>query len=162
MASEHGDISLLEHPVAQRLLKSTNMAHLAYIWPDGTPRVVSIWFVWNGREIVISTPATAPKVKALMANPTVALTIDEEVWPYKVLMIRGTVKVDMQDGVTPEYAAAAKRYFGEEGGTQLVKQLDQLSVKSARIALTPGWVTVLDFEQRFPSAMEHAMEAQQK
>ncbi|MCW5880869.1 MAG: pyridoxamine 5'-phosphate oxidase family protein [Anaerolineae bacterium] len=162
MTSEHGDISLLEHPEAQRLLKSTNMAHLAYIWPDGTPRVVPIWFEWNGQEIVLGTPIGAPKVKALMANPNVALTIDEEVWPYKALMIRGTVKVDVQDGVTPEYAAAAKRYFGEEGGTQWIKQLEQLPAKSARIALTPGWVTVIDFEQRFPSALEKAMEEAQK
>jgi hypothetical protein len=29
----------------------------------------------------------------------------------------------------------------------------------ARIAITPEWVGILDFEQRFPSALEKAMAA---
>lgn len=162
MPSEHGDVSLLQHPEAQRLLKSTNMAHLAYLWPDGTPRVVPIWFEWNGQEIVLGTPVEAPKVKALQQNPNVALTIDEEVWPYKVVMIRGAATVGIQNEVAPEYAAAAQRYFGPEGGAAWVNQVGQLSPQMARIVITPQWVTVLDFEQRLPSALEKAMEAQQK
>ncbi len=162
MTSEHGDLTLLQHPEAQRLLKSTNMAHLAYIWPDGTPRVVPIWFEWNGQEIVLSSPAAAPKVNALQQNPHVALTIDEEVWPYKVVMIRGAAEVEVQNEMPPEYEAAAKRYFGPEGGAAWVNQVRQLPAKAARIVITPKWVTVIDFEQRFPSALEKAMEAQQK
>ena len=29
----------------------------------------------------------------------------------------------------------------------------------ARVAITPEWVGILDFEQRFPSEIEHAMAA---
>ena len=36
--------TLLDDPVAQELLHSTNLARLAYTWHDGTPRVVPIWF----------------------------------------------------------------------------------------------------------------------
>ncbi len=39
-----GDLALLEHPVAQQLLASRELARLAYTWTDGTPRVVPIWF----------------------------------------------------------------------------------------------------------------------
>ena len=55
--AKQGDISLLDDPVAQTLLHSTNLARLAYIWRDATPRVVPIWFHWTGPEIVMGTPS---------------------------------------------------------------------------------------------------------
>lgn len=51
MATSQGDIALLNDPVAQELLHSTVPARLAYTWLDGTPRVVPIWFHWNGEEV---------------------------------------------------------------------------------------------------------------
>src|SRR5512135_2573741 len=43
-----GGLSLLDDPAAQRLLESTEVAHLAYNWSDGTPRCTPIWFHWSG------------------------------------------------------------------------------------------------------------------
>ena len=65
MATKQGSFALLDDPVAQELLRSTSPARLAYVWTDGTPRVVPIWFHWNGKEIVLGTPPKAPKVQAL-------------------------------------------------------------------------------------------------
>ena len=45
MSSKQGDLSLLNEPVAQELLQSTIPARLSYVWSDGTPRVVPIWFL---------------------------------------------------------------------------------------------------------------------
>ena len=88
MATKQGDIALLNDPIAKELLQSTIPARLAYIGSDGGPRVVPIWFHWNGKQIVLGTPLTAPKVKALRKNPKVAVTIDTNDWPHKVLQIR--------------------------------------------------------------------------
>ena len=52
MAVPQGDLGLLKHPVAQELLASKIPARLAYVWTDGTPRVIPIWYHWNGREFV--------------------------------------------------------------------------------------------------------------
>ncbi len=71
------------------MLRSKIPARLAYVATDGTPRVVPIWFHWNGSEIVMASPPKAPKLKALAKNPKVAMTIDEDEFPHKVLMIRG-------------------------------------------------------------------------
>jgi hypothetical protein len=116
MATRQGALALLKDPVAQELLRSTSPARLAYVWRDGTPRVVPIWFHWTGKEIVLGTPLTAPKVRVLTPNAKVALTIDGNTWPYKVLQIRGTAHVETVTGVVPEYALAAERYFGAEQG----------------------------------------------
>ncbi len=69
MPSKQGDLSLLDHPIAQELLHSTIRAGLAYTWKDGTPRVVPVWFHWNGEEVIIGIPAKAPKVMVLPDQP---------------------------------------------------------------------------------------------
>ena len=157
MPTKQGSVALLGDPVAQELLRSTSLARLAYVWPDGTPRVVPIWFHWNGKEIVLGTPAKAPKVRALTPGAKVALSIDGNTWPYKVLQIRGTAQVETVRGVAPEYALAAERCFGADQGRAWVKQFEGMFSHMVRIVVKPEWVGVLDFEKRFPSAIEAAM-----
>ena len=55
MKVKQGDIALLQDPAAPELPHSKIPARLAYVWTDGTPRVVPIWFYWNGRELVRTT-----------------------------------------------------------------------------------------------------------
>lgn len=86
MPDRAGDLEFLDHPVAQHLLNSTEPAQLACNWLDGAPRTIPIWFHWDGEALVITTPPRAPKITALRANPQVAVTIDEHVFPYKVLL----------------------------------------------------------------------------
>ena len=160
MAGRAGDLAVLADPVAQELLKSATPARLGYTWRDGTPRVVPIWFHWTGKEIVFGTPQKSPKVKAIATGSKVAVSIDTASWPYKVLQVRGTARVDLVPGVVPEYAAAAERYMGAEGGVAWVAQVRGMFPAMIRIAVTPEWAAVLDFEQRFPSAIVAAMSGQ--
>jgi hypothetical protein len=57
------------------------------------------------------------------------------------------------DGVVPEYALAAAKYFGAEQGAAWVGQFPP-DVRMTRLAVRPTWVGVLDFTTRFPSAMQ--------
>ncbi len=160
MPTQQGDPALLDDPVAQELLHSTNLARLAYTWRDGTPRVVPIWFHWDGETIVLGSPPNAPKVDVLPTNSKVALTIDRDEWPYHALLVRGSAQVERVEGVTPEYEAAARRYFGAEQGREWVEGVRQMTSEMVRIIVRPEWVCVLDFEQRFPSAIQAAMSGQ--
>jgi hypothetical protein len=160
MVANQGDTALLNDPVAQELLHSRIPARLAYTWHDGTPRVIPIWFHWNGTEIVVAGPPDAPKVDAISEHPDVAVTIDDATnWPYKALLIRGTATVEVVDGVAPEYASAASRYFGEEQGRNWVQMVGQLFNDTSRIRIRPTWVGILDFETRFPSKIAERMGA---
>jgi PPOX class probable F420-dependent enzyme len=152
-AVDQGSLDLLQHPSAQELLRSKIPARLAYVWMDGTPRVVPIWFHWNGREIVMATPPRAPKLKALRKNPRVSLTIDENDFPQKVLLIRGTARLEAMEGIVPEYAAAAERYFDRRQADEWMSQLRARISSQVRITITPEWVGLLDFQTRFPSAL---------
>lgn len=150
---KQGDVSLLEHPGSQELLHSKIPARLAYVWTDGTPRVVPIWFHWNGKEIVMASPPKAPKLKALAKNPKVSLTIDDNTFPHKVLLIRGTARLEDVNGIVPEYEAAASRYFDAALAEAWLTQLRSLISSMVRITVTPEWVGLLDFQTRFPSAL---------
>jgi PPOX class probable F420-dependent enzyme len=153
MPVKQGDLGLLQHPASQELLKSKIPARLAYVWTDGSPRVIPIWFHWNGKEIVMGTPSKAPKLKALAKNPRVSLTIDDNVFPHKVLLVRGTARLEPVDGVVPEYAMAAERYFGAEQGKAWAAQMGKMVQSMVRVTVTPTWVGLLDFQTRFPSAL---------
>jgi len=153
MPVQQGDLSLLQLPAAQEMLHSTIPARLAYIATDATPRVVPIWFHWNGSEIVMASPPKAPKLKALARNPKVALTIDDNTFPHRVLMIRGTARLETLDRIVPEYEAAAARYFDPALANAWLTQLRQKISSMVRITVAPEWVGLLDFKTRFPSAI---------
>jgi len=150
---KQGDLGLLQHPASQELLHSKIPARLAYVWTDGSPRVVPIWFHWNGHDIVMASPPKAPKLKALAKYPKVALTIDDNVFPHKVLLIRGTARLEPVNGIVPEYEAAAARYFDPALAEGWLKQLRATVSSMVRITVTPEWVGLLDFQTRFPSAL---------
>ncbi|HVI11168.1 MAG TPA: pyridoxamine 5'-phosphate oxidase family protein [Candidatus Binatia bacterium] len=152
-AVKQGSLELLQHPASQELLHSKIPARLAYVWTDGSPRVVPIWFHWNGREIVMASPPKAPKLKALKHNPKVSLTIDDNTFPHKVLLVRGSARLEDVNGIVPEYEKAATRYFDAATANAWLTQLRGAISHMVRITINPEWVGLLDFETRFPSAL---------
>ncbi|MEM7129554.1 MAG: pyridoxamine 5'-phosphate oxidase family protein [Chloroflexota bacterium] len=133
--NQQGDLALLNEPVAEQLLNSTNLAHLSYVWTDGTPRGVPIWFQWDGEQVVLGSPLGAPKLTAIIQNSQVSISIDDDGWPFKVLLIRGRATVSMVDGLVPEYVQAAERYFGAEQGKAWSEQMATMSPRMGRIAI---------------------------
>lgn len=149
MALPQGDVGLLGSDVAQRLLVSKELARLAYVAADDTPRVFPMLFHWTGTEVVLSTFGGA-KVRALRAKPDVAITIDAASTPPEALLIRGRASVTDVEGIVPEYALALRRYGGEEQAAAQVATVDHPGTKMVRIAVHPAWVGVLDFKTRLP------------
>ena len=70
---------------------------------------------------------------------------------------RGTAYVETMDGVFPEYATIAQRYLGKAQGQAFVDQYGKWFTQTTRISIRPNWVGILDFEARFPSAIESTM-----
>ena len=146
---------VLNRPTSQELL-ARDITRLAYVAKDGTPRSVPIAFAWNGSEIVMCTSKNAPKLPSLRTNPTVALTIDTEVHPPKILLIRGRAELDYVDDIPGEYLQATSTY--EMTAEQRVEW--EAEVRSlyhdgmVRIVVTPTWAKLIDFETTLPSAVE--------
>jgi hypothetical protein len=100
---------VLNRPISQELL-ARDLTRLGYVAKDGTPRTIPIGFTWNGSEIVMCTAKNAAKLSALRHNPAVALTIDTEVHPPKILLIRGRAELDVVEGIPDEYLEANSTY----------------------------------------------------
>jgi Pyridoxamine 5'-phosphate oxidase len=148
---------LLRDSIAQELLNSRELVRLAYTWTDGTPRVVPIWFHWDGTRIVMGTPTVSPKLKALALRPDVSLTIDTSVFPYHVLLVRGVVEIEHVVGAPPEVAAAAERYLGPDQGRMWMQQAGGLFRDWVRLGVVPTFVEIIDYETRMPSAIAAAI-----
>ncbi len=160
-ANEIADV--LNRPHSRALL-NRDLTRLAYVAKDGTPRVVPIGFTWNGSEIVMCTSKNAPKLPALRENPMVALTIDTEVHPPKILLIRGQAELDFVDGIPNEYLKPTSSY--EMTPEQRVAW--EAEVRSlyhdgmVRIIVTPTWAKLIDFETTLPSAVEELIQQREE
>jgi Pyridoxamine 5'-phosphate oxidase len=145
---------VMNDPLSQELLQSAIPARMAYNGTDGLPRAIPIGFLWKDGRIVVCTSSNAYKVKALSANPKVALTIDTEA-PYRALLVRGTASVEIVDGLPPEYLQASRKAMTDEQQYRAFEsEVRSLYERMARISIAPEWAKVLDFETRLPSAVE--------
>lgn len=148
---------ILDRPISRELL-NRDLARLAYVAKDGTPRNVPIGFTWNGSEIVMCTATNAPKLHALRTNPMVALTIDTEVHPPRILLIRGRAELDVVEGIPDEYLQMNGTYeMTPEQRVEWEAGVKALYDGMVRIVVTPTWVKLIDFETTLPSAVEELM-----
>jgi len=150
---------VLSQPLAQELLER-DVARLAFVAKDGTPRVIPIGIFWNGTEIIMCTAKNARKLRALERNPAVALTIDTEVHPPHVLLVRGEAELDPRDDIPEEYYQASGSYEM----TPEQREEWEAGVKATytdgmvRIVVRPTWARLLDFETTLPIAIQELVD----
>jgi hypothetical protein len=108
------------------------------------------------------TSKNARKLAALRQNPAVALTIDTEAYPPKVLLIRGRAELDPVDGIPDEYM----QWNGTYEMTPEQRAEWEVGVRSlyvdgmVRIVVAPTWVKLIDFETTLPANVAELMEQQ--
>jgi hypothetical protein len=101
------------------------------------------------------TAKNAPKLPALRQNPMVALTIDTEAHPPKILLIRGRAALDVVEGIPPEYLQMSGIYqMTPEQRVEWEAEVRSLYDGMVRIMVTPTWAKLIDFETTLPSAVE--------
>ncbi|WP_410656496.1 pyridoxamine 5'-phosphate oxidase family protein [Amycolatopsis sp. lyj-112] len=151
---------ILNRPLSRELL-ARDLTRMSFTGLDGFPRVLPTGFVWNGKEIVMCTAKNARKLPALRRNPAVALTIDTESHPPKVLLIRGTAELDVVDGIPDEYM----QWNGSYEMTLEQRAEWEVGVRAlydgmVRVVVTPTWAKLIDFETTLPTAIEELVRLQ--
>ena len=146
--------AILNLPLSQELLRR-DVLRMAYVAKDGTPRNVPIAFTWNGAEIVVCTTKNAPKLPSLRTNPAIALTIDTEVHPPKILLIRGRAVLDVVAGIPEEYLQMNGSYeMTPEQRVEWEAEVRSLYDSMVRIVVTPTWAKLIDFDETLPTPVE--------
>lgn len=150
--------AVLDKPLSQELLKR-DIARLAYVAADGSPRVVPIGIFWNGSEIVMCTATNAPKLVSLRQNPAVALTIDTETHPPKILLLRGEAVLDEVEGIPDEYFQMSGTYeMTPEQRVEWEAGVRSLYDSMVRVVVKPTWAKLIDFEETLPTAVEELIQ----
>jgi len=151
-ASEVAEV--LDKPISQEML-NRDLARLAYVAKDGSPRAVPIGFTWNGSEVVMCTTTNAPKLASLRRNPAVALTIDTEVHPPRILLLRGEAVLDEVEGIPDEYLQINGSYeMTPEQRVEWEAEVRSLYDSMVRIVVKPTWAKLIDFDETLPTAVE--------
>ncbi|MEO1063570.1 MAG: hypothetical protein AAFZ07_19305 [Actinomycetota bacterium] len=94
----------------------------------------------------------AHRLADLTVAPRVTVSIDTNDQPPRILQLRGTAVVTTHDGLVDEYVLAAHRYLGAHADEYLTS-MSGPGVSMARIAVTPTWVGLIDFDSRPPGAL---------
>src|SRR5256885_4356413 len=146
---------ILNRPISQELL-ARDLTRLAYVARDGTPRnVPDRVHLERLGDRHVHYEENAPKLPALRKNPTVALTIDTEVHPPKILLIRGRAELDVVEGIPDEYLEASGTYeMTPEQRVEWEAGIRSLYDGMVRIVVTPTRAKLIDFETTLPSAVE--------
>lgn len=141
-------------PFVQQLLQAPIPARIAYIGLDGNPRVIPVGYLWDGAAFVFASPPTWYKMRALEANPNVALTVDSNEFPPLILSVRGVASIEYDKGLPEEFVEASRRIVGEEKFPAWEAEVRAENRNMALIRITPTWLKVVDFETRYPGPSE--------
>lgn len=100
--------AFLERPLIARLATSDK----------NRPRVLPMWFLWDGTDIWMETSDTFPNARILRENPHAAITIDESLgsFAFRAAVMRGRVEVidDPHERVMGMVQRIYRRYLSEE------------------------------------------------
>jgi PPOX class probable F420-dependent enzyme len=91
---------------AARRLREEIIGWLTTVSPDGGPRPVPVWFLWDGdRSILLYSKPDTPKLRHIAANPRVTLNLDGNGRGGDIVVVHGEAHVttDPPAGEVPAY-----------------------------------------------------------
>jgi len=97
---------------------------IAVVRADGSPLVTPIWFIHENNAIYFTPREKSEWFNCLRRDPRVALSIDEQVMPYRKVLVEGAAElvhdVGEDDDWRELYSRIAQRYVGIEGARQYI------------------------------------------
>lgn len=112
------------------------VAVLAYVRSDGRPGQAPIWYTLENGAFHMSTTNGSPKHRALMRDPRVCLTIQDERPPYRAVLADGEVTIaPVEPGGDPTDAAAV-RYFGRIGAAEFDRMTAEEYARKGLVRIT--------------------------
>jgi PPOX class probable F420-dependent enzyme len=89
-------------------------AHLATIFPDGSPQVTPVWFDYDGTHVIVNTAKGRVKYNNMQRDPRVTIAVSDPQNPGRYIQLRGrVVEMSEADG-DAVIDRLAKKYMGVE------------------------------------------------
>jgi PPOX class probable F420-dependent enzyme len=106
-------VAMTQAEIRTFLTTGTRTAKLAVVGSDGAARVVPVWFVLDGDDLVFTTGHDSVKAKAMRRDSRVCLVVDAETPPYAFVQVNGTVTMSQtMDEMLRLATAIGRRYMG--------------------------------------------------
>ncbi|HEV2471254.1 MAG TPA: TIGR03667 family PPOX class F420-dependent oxidoreductase [Ktedonobacteraceae bacterium] len=96
---------------AEQRLRSNIIAWLTTVGSDGRPYTSAVWFLWDGKAILIFSQPDKQKVRNLRKNARVTLALDETQKGDDVVIVEGTAEL-LDD---PDLSAVLPAYIEKYG-----------------------------------------------
>ena len=123
---------------------------IAFIKPDGTPNVISLWYVVENEKIYCATQKSAKIVSYLKNNPKCGFEIAADKPPYRGVRGGGSVKI-IEENAAETLEVLIKKYLGDKDST-LSKFLRENSKSEVVIEITPDKLFNYDYSKRMKDA----------
>jgi PPOX class probable F420-dependent enzyme len=91
-------------------LRMNHILWLGSVRPDGRPHLVYVWFLWDGKHILIFSQPTSQKIRNVQHNPHVILGLDETREGEDMVILEGKAEVLDDPAVNPTLPAYAAKY----------------------------------------------------
>jgi len=75
-------------------LSESNIARIATVKPDGSPHVTPVWCLWENNQLLILIMKGSVKESNIKQKKKVAVTVDSNTAPNKVVIIEATAKIE--------------------------------------------------------------------
>lgn len=110
------------------------------------PRVLPMWFTWDGHSIWMETSPDFPNARVLRANPRAALTIDETLGGlrFRAIIMRGSIEVfeGPNELVRERVVGIYRKYLGADIGHPGARRM--LEGRHILLRFTPAYVVTWD------------------
>jgi len=102
------DLTDPKHAHIDKRLRENRILWLGSVRPDGRPHLVYVWFLWDGKHILIFSRPTSQKIRNVQHNPQVTLGLDETREGEDMVILEGTAELlddPVVNATLPAYAA---------------------------------------------------------
>jgi PPOX class probable F420-dependent enzyme len=105
---------------AAKRLREEIIGWLTTVTPEGAPRPIPVWFLWDGdRSILLYSRPEKPKLANMKANPNVSLNLDSDGIDADIVICWGEMREsdDPPSNEVPEYIEKYRERIAALGWT---------------------------------------------
>ena len=125
---------------------------IAYLKPDGTPAVISLWYICIDDRIYCATQKTAKIALYLKKNPVCGFEIAADKPPYKGVRGQGYARISSEQGINI-LDILIDKYLGKKEST-LSRFLKNNSKSEVAVEITPQKIVSYDYSKRMKGVLE--------
>jgi PPOX class probable F420-dependent enzyme len=127
------------------LLERPLVAVLATYRANGEALLSPVWHEWRDGGFTVVVGVDDAKARHLRRDPRAGLVVFDQEPPYRGLELRGRARF-VEEGVVEAQRRIARRYLGEERGTDYA---DSVAFDEVILRLEPGIVRAWDFSDEY-------------